>query len=144
LLQPNQQQQQRLPSKVLRNAHIQELQLLGPGGQPLLRFATAYGFRNIQSLVRKMKMGRCEYDYVEVMACPSGCLNGGGQLKAPAGISSAAHIELLFFRQLTVAAVQQQQLEDAQHQQQQQQQQRYIILLGVHTAAAAVAQLVAA
>ncbi len=32
--------------------------------------------------VRKMKRRACEYDYVEVMACPSGCLNGGGQLKA--------------------------------------------------------------
>ena len=29
-----------------------------------------------------MKRKFCEYDYVEVMACPSGCLNGGGQLKA--------------------------------------------------------------
>jgi len=29
-----------------------------------------------------MKRRACEYDYVEVMACPSGCLNGGGQLKA--------------------------------------------------------------
>jgi iron only hydrogenase large subunit-like protein len=139
--QQQQQQQQRLPFKVLRNADIQELQLLGADGQLLLRFAKAYGFRNIQSLVRKIKMGRCEYDYVEVMACPSGCLNGGGQIKAPAGVSSAAHIEqleLLFFKQHAVAAMQlpqqqdqqqQQQQEDAQHQQQQQQQ--YSISPGV-------------
>nr|XP_044986243.1 cytosolic iron-sulfur assembly component 3 isoform X4 [Jaculus jaculus] len=51
-------------------------------GQVLLRFAVAYGFRNIQNLVQKLKRGRCPYHYVEVMACPSGCLNGGGQLKA--------------------------------------------------------------
>ncbi|XP_040134019.1 cytosolic iron-sulfur assembly component 3 isoform X2 [Ictidomys tridecemlineatus] len=51
-------------------------------GQVLLHFATAYGFRNIQNLVQKIKRGRCPYHYVEVMACPSGCLNGGGQLKA--------------------------------------------------------------
>lgn len=38
----------------------------------MLRFAAVYGFRNIQTLVRKIKMKRCEYDYVEVMACPSG------------------------------------------------------------------------
>jgi iron only hydrogenase large subunit-like protein len=132
---PKQQQQQRLPFKVLRNADIQELQLLGADGQPLLRFAKAYGFRNIQSLVRKIKMGRCEYDYVEVMACPSGCLNGGGQIKAPAGVSSAAHseqLELLFFRQHAVAVMQQQpqqQQEDGQHHQQQQQQ--YSISPGV-------------
>jgi hypothetical protein len=125
------QQQQRLPFKVLRNADMQELQLLGPEGQPLLRFATAYGFRNIQSLVRKIKMGRCEYDYVEVMACPSGCLNGGGQIKAPAGVSSAAHIEqleLLYFRQQALAAGQQQQ---QQQQGDAQQQQQYSISPGV-------------
>ncbi len=29
-----------------------------------------------------MKRGKCTYDYVEVMACPSGCLNGGGQIKS--------------------------------------------------------------
>ena len=34
--------------------------------------------------MRKLRMGKCEYDYVEVMACPSGCLNGGGQVKAAA------------------------------------------------------------
>lgn len=41
-------------------------------GQVLLRFAVAYGFRNIQNLVQKLKRGRCPYHYVEVMACPSG------------------------------------------------------------------------
>jgi len=30
------------------------------------------------------------YDYVEVMACPSGCVNGGGQLKPPVGFSTGA------------------------------------------------------
>jgi hypothetical protein len=35
-----------------------------------LKFAKAYGFRNIQGVVLKMKQGRAEYDFVEVMACP--------------------------------------------------------------------------
>ena len=26
-----------------------------------------------------MKRGECHYDFVEVMACPGGCINGGGQ-----------------------------------------------------------------
>jgi hypothetical protein len=53
-------------------ADLREVSLdLGPGAPPL-RFAAAYGFRNIQGLMRKVKLGRCEYDYVEVMACPSG------------------------------------------------------------------------
>lgn len=41
-------------------------------GKPVLKFAAAHGFRNIQNLVQKMKRGRCSYHYVEVMACPSG------------------------------------------------------------------------
>ncbi len=41
-------------------------------GRCVLRFAAAYGFRNIQGLMRKIRLGKCEYDYVEVMACPSG------------------------------------------------------------------------
>jgi len=53
----------------------------GGGKKKVLHFAAAYGFRNIQGLVRKIKTGKCPYDYVEVMACPSGCLNGGGQIK---------------------------------------------------------------
>ncbi|XP_052050751.1 cytosolic iron-sulfur assembly component 3 [Apodemus sylvaticus] len=66
----------------LRNKDFQEV-TLEREGQVVLRFAVAYGFRNIQNLVQKLKRGRCPYHYVEVMACPSGCLNGGGQLKAP-------------------------------------------------------------
>nr|XP_051686852.1 cytosolic iron-sulfur assembly component 3 [Oryctolagus cuniculus] len=65
----------------LRNKDFQEV-TLEREGQVLLRFALAYGFRNIQNVVQKLRRGRCPYHYVEVMACPSGCLNGGGQLRA--------------------------------------------------------------
>ncbi|KAG9098465.1 Cytosolic Fe-S cluster assembly factor nar1 [Ceratobasidium sp. UAMH 11750] len=80
------------------------------GGKVLFRGAKCYGFRNLQNIVRKVgrdagisvsrgaagripargrratafKGGQEEaksYDYVEVMACPSGCVNGGGQLR---------------------------------------------------------------
>ena len=30
------------------------------------------------------------YDYIEVMACPSGCVNGGGQLRPPLGSAEAS------------------------------------------------------
>ncbi|XP_029413597.1 cytosolic iron-sulfur assembly component 3 isoform X2 [Nannospalax galili] len=66
----------------MRNKDLQEV-TLERNGQVLLNFAMVYGFRNIQNLVQKLKRDRCPYHYVEVMACPSGCLNGGGQLKAP-------------------------------------------------------------
>ncbi|PSR78145.1 hypothetical protein PHLCEN_2v7554 [Hermanssonia centrifuga] len=80
----------------------------------IFRGAKCYGFRNLQNLVRKvgrdagLQVGRGAagklaglrgrglktrkgevsapeiYDYVEVMACPGGCINGGGQLRPPA------------------------------------------------------------
>jgi iron only hydrogenase large subunit-like protein len=127
----------KLPWKVLRNADMQELQLLNPDGQPLLRFALAYGFRNIQTIVRQIKMGRCPYDYVEVMACPSGCLNGGGQIKAPKGVSTAQLVEQLEVRYFVQQAglgqqqqQQQQQLVAAAPAGDQQQQQQYRVTQG--------------
>lgn len=57
--------------KNLRNPDFQEA-VFQKDGQTLLTFAIANGFRNIQNLVQKLKRGKCPYDYVEVMACPSG------------------------------------------------------------------------
>merc|ERR1711865_932718 len=51
-------------------------------GKVELKFAAAYGFRNIQNLVRNIKRGKSDYHFVEVMACPGGCINGGGQIPA--------------------------------------------------------------
>jgi len=50
-------------------------------GQIRLRFAYAYGFRNIQNIVQKLKRNKCDHDFVEIMACPSGCINGGGHIR---------------------------------------------------------------
>ncbi|EOA95374.1 Nuclear prelamin A recognition factor-like protein, partial [Anas platyrhynchos] len=66
--------------KPLKNKDFQEV-TLEKDGVVLLQFALAYGFRNIQNLVQKLKRGKSPYHYVEVMACPSGCLNGGGQIE---------------------------------------------------------------
>uniref|UniRef100_A0A8C8BEZ4 Nuclear prelamin A recognition factor-like protein n=1 Tax=Otus sunia TaxID=257818 RepID=A0A8C8BEZ4_9STRI len=66
--------------KPLKNKDFQEV-TLEKEGVVLLQFALAYGFRNIQNLVQKLKRGKSPYHYIEVMACPSGCLNGGGQIK---------------------------------------------------------------
>ncbi|XP_034449706.1 cytosolic Fe-S cluster assembly factor narfl isoform X2 [Hippoglossus hippoglossus] len=70
-----------LTYKTLRNKDFQEV-TLEKDGVVLLSFASTYGFRNIQNLVQKLKRGKSPYHFVEVMACPSGCLNGGGQVRA--------------------------------------------------------------
>eukprot|EP00903_Cladosiphon_okamuranus_P012244 g11483.t1 len=63
-----------------RNSDFRETSL-EVNGQVVLRFAYAYGFRNIQSILAKARRGKCPYHFIEVMACPSGCVNGGGQIK---------------------------------------------------------------
>lgn len=76
---------------VLREAFVDDKEELSRRLEktPNLKFARAYGFRNIQSLLQKMKRGTCDLDLVEVMACPSGCNNGGGQLKGLTSLSSS-------------------------------------------------------
>lgn len=70
----------KLDYKNLRNPDFKEV-ILEKDGAVVLRFAIANGFRNIQNLVQKLKRGKSTYHYVEVMACPSGCLNGGAQIR---------------------------------------------------------------
>jgi iron only hydrogenase large subunit-like protein len=89
-----------------RNADVVDYALIR-GEETIFRAARYYGFRNIQNLVRKLKPAKksrmpggktgttrkpgaagavgakseVDYAYVEVMACPGGCTNGGGQIK---------------------------------------------------------------
>lgn len=48
-------------------------------GGTTLRLAVVSGLGNARSLVDKIRSGEARYDLVEVMACPGGCVNGGGQ-----------------------------------------------------------------
>ncbi|KAI9844406.1 MAG: Cytosolic Fe-S cluster assembly factor nar1 [Sclerophora amabilis] len=90
-----------------RNADVVEYTLAQPDTTktPIFKAARYYGFRNIQNLVRRLKPPKVsrlpggrpvgasrrpggpiatsssEYAYVEVMACPGGCTNGGAQMR---------------------------------------------------------------
>ena len=88
-----------------RNPDVAEYSVVSSSGEEVFRAARYYGFRNIQNLVRRLKpakqsrvpgasrkpvgtarkpgggAGEQDYAYVEVMACPGGCTNGGGQIK---------------------------------------------------------------
>ena len=48
------------------------------GGQQL-RVAVASGLGNARAILDGIKSGERQYDFVEIMACPGGCVNGGGQ-----------------------------------------------------------------
>ena len=44
-----------------------------------MRVAVVSGLGNTEKLIRALQRGEVEYDFVEVMACPGGCVGGGGQ-----------------------------------------------------------------
>lgn len=48
-------------------------------GQKDIKIAVVSGLKNADNLIRKIKSGEVHYDLIEVMACPGGCINGGGQ-----------------------------------------------------------------
>ncbi|XP_071689747.1 protein NAR1-like [Rutidosis leptorrhynchoides] len=83
-----------LDFRTIRNSDFQEV-TLEVEGKTVLKFALCYGFRNLQNVVRKLKIGKSDYHYLEIMACPSGCLNGGGQLKPKPGQSGKELIQAL-------------------------------------------------
>eukprot|EP00928_Gymnodinium_smaydae_P042795 TRINITY_DN28789_c0_g1_i1.p1 TRINITY_DN28789_c0_g1~~TRINITY_DN28789_c0_g1_i1.p1 ORF type:complete len:626 (-),score=153.74 TRINITY_DN28789_c0_g1_i1:77-1954(-) len=82
-----------LEFKTKQNEDMKEVLLRDSSTQKvLLRFVCAYGFRNIQNVIRKLskldaqtpsaqQVAECGH-FIEIMACPGGCLNGGGQLPA--------------------------------------------------------------
>ena len=47
-------------------------------GTPV-RVAVANGLGNANKLLTALAAGKAEYDFVEIMACPGGCVGGGGQ-----------------------------------------------------------------
>ena len=48
-------------------------------GDAVVRAAVVSGLGNARKLIEAIEHGRVHYDFVEVMACPGGCVGGGGQ-----------------------------------------------------------------
>ena len=44
-----------------------------------VKVAVASGLSNAKVLCEKIKKGEADYQFVEIMCCPGGCVNGGGQ-----------------------------------------------------------------
>ena len=50
-----------------------------------LNVAVANGLNNAKTILEKVKAGKKEYHLIELMACPGGCIGGGGQPYPPDG-----------------------------------------------------------
>ena len=52
-----------------------------------VKVAVASGLGNARELLNKVKAGEADYHFIEIMGCPGGCVNGGGQPLQGAGSS---------------------------------------------------------
>jgi NADP-reducing hydrogenase subunit HndD len=44
-----------------------------------LKVAVAHGLGNARSIIERIRSGKAQYHFVEIMTCPGGCIGGGGQ-----------------------------------------------------------------
>ena len=51
-----------------------------------VKVAAASGLANAKELLEKIKNGQADYQFIEIMCCPGGCVNGGGQPLQPASV----------------------------------------------------------
>ncbi|MCI8992472.1 MAG: ferredoxin, partial [Eubacterium sp.] len=57
-----------------------------------VKVAVASGLGNARTLLEKVKAGEADYHFIEIMACPGGCVNGGGQPQQPGSVRNTVDI----------------------------------------------------
>lgn len=57
-----------------------------------INVAVASGLANAKKLLNMVKSGEKQYDFIEIMACPGGCVNGGGQPIVPASVRNVTDV----------------------------------------------------
>ncbi len=62
-------------------------------GDLTVRVAVASGTANAKKLLRGVEDGTEEVDFIEIMACPGGCVNGGGQPVQDATVRSTVDLK---------------------------------------------------
>ncbi len=79
----------------VRSAHVD---LGGDFGE--IKVAMCHGLKGTRKLVRAVLDGTADFDFIEVMACPGGCVDGGGTLR-----SRKAYIPHAMLRRETIFAI---------------------------------------
>ena len=54
--------------------------------------AVASGLSNARELLNRVKNGEAHYHFIEIMGCPGGCVNGGGQPQQPGWVRNTVDI----------------------------------------------------
>jgi NADH-quinone oxidoreductase subunit G len=62
----------------------------------VVKVAVAHGLSNARKLMDQVRAGQCDYHFIEIMACPGGCIGGGGQPITKANAKRAERIEAIY------------------------------------------------
>lgn len=68
----------------------------------IVKVAVAHGLANAQVVLNKIRAGEVDYHFIEVMACPGGCVAGGGQPIVPQSVRAKLPDD---FRKLRAMAI---------------------------------------
>lgn len=60
-----------------------------------IKVAVASGLKNAKKVLDDVKSGKADYHLIEIMGCPGGCVNGGGQPRQPASVRNFTDIKAL-------------------------------------------------
>lgn len=60
-----------------------------------LKVAVASGTKNAKTIMEKIAKGEADYAFVEIMCCPGGCVNGGGQPHVPASVKNFTDVRAI-------------------------------------------------
>ena len=60
-----------------------------------VKVAVASGLGNAKKLLDKVKSGEANYHFIEIMGCPGGCVNGGGQPQQPGPVRNTVDVRAL-------------------------------------------------
>ena len=60
-----------------------------------VKVAVASGTKNAKILMDKVRAGTADYTFIEIMCCPGGCINGGGQPTQPASVRNFTDLKAL-------------------------------------------------
>ncbi len=60
-----------------------------------LNVCVASGLSNCDAVLKAVQSGEKHYDFIEFMACPGGCVNGGGQPTQPASVRNFTDLKAL-------------------------------------------------
>ena len=60
-----------------------------------VKVAVASGLGNARELLEKVKSGEASYHFIEIMGCPGGCVNGGGQPQVSGEVRNTVDVQAI-------------------------------------------------